>query len=283
MIIVCCLLFSGCQTATSEPAVMPTYQALISDYSDSIDGVITAREYNMQTEPDETDPPPADTWTITFNGTTYTGTYYKSYNYTGETTHKYMHSRDIGFQIDSEGNLLEFSNTHLSQYEASGELGDALSADACKQIAADVFSQYADLAKYTIQMSPLQNDRYYMVSFIRILPGDIYTREFCNVYVLADGRVYWFAGSNLGMFPDDIQTDDLSKDAAYAAMETRLDELLASKKDAYASMEYVYSNLDLIILKDGRRAFTCFATVKCYNESGVEVYGYIFEFVIPVS
>lgn len=282
-VILCCTGFAGCQNPpASESVPMPSYHALLSDHTDSIDGAMTYIEYDMSPDNVNCPPPPSDTWTITFNGIVYTGTYYKSYylDKIADYTHYYEDdTNDIRIIVDSAGNLVQY----LDRRVRDSEPGNPLTAQECQQIAEEAFSQYANPSEYTIHISQLQEDKYYIVYFNKILPGDIYTMDCGLVKILPDGRIYNLTLYMLDRFPDDIPAEYLSKDAAKAAVQERLDEMLSGAREKYDNIEYIYHTMEFTILRDGRYAFLCDVTVRCYDESGIRKKSCIYSFVIPVS
>ncbi len=275
--------FVGCQEVPNAESPPPTYEAFVYDYSDSLDGAISSCEYIMPTDTDSNESPPPDTYTVTFNGTTYTAKDPVSVrsSTTFRTHHLYYVNKYINFEISSDGSFFKFFD--LGPLISESELGEVISADECKQIAEVLFSQYADPANYTVYISDLKEDKYYDVYFRKELPGKIITIEYCYIGIMADGRVFHFVTSMLHQIPDDLPTDNLNKDSAKAAMAARLDVLLADKKDEYFNMEYIYQGLMLTILPDGSYAFICDVTVACYNEAGARLPGYAFSFIVPVS
>ncbi|MCD7832025.1 MAG: hypothetical protein LUI01_07170 [Firmicutes bacterium] len=183
-----------------------------------------------------------ETYSITFDGVTYTGTYYYTALLRYTTFEIDCYRMDSGwFSVKTNrGELVEFF--YIAD-EGSGT--GAYTLEGSQSTAEALASQYFDTTAYELETS---EDDYWNVYSYTVYAGGIATRDTVNIGVSKyTGKVEIFSSADLGAFSSDTAsmaslTDSasaLKSENAAAALEAKLDAIY----DEYESYEITYQTL----------------------------------------
>lgn len=255
-------MLSGCGSAGKQTIQFDHFTALQVGSFDTIDGGTHISEYPIWS-PEKLnyhqDSSAAQSATVTFNGSTYSGTYRKTAAHIPNTYVSHQYKGDgIYFEINATTGELS-SISFIYEPAAKATLDKA----ACKKIADNIADDYIVLSDYTVDTSTgqISNNTLYTFTYYREVAG-YKTSDSLTISIDGNGNVSSFGVRMLNAF-DNVKKVVLNEDNAKAAIETKLNAIY---QNVQTRKGYDVKDVTLVKLADGSCAFLY--TVNNQFESG---------------
>lgn len=238
----------GCGMSSEQEA---DYIALEIGTFDAEDGGLHTSEFAIWDENQTNyhqDAKAAENVSVTFNGTSYSGSYQRSVT---KVPNLYVSHRYKGDKVFFEVNGTTGELTSITfVYEPSE--ASSLSQDQCRTIADSIVDEYIDVDEYCIAVTsqPIYSNCLYTFTYYREVSG-YKTADSLTISIDGNGNVSSFGKAMLGSF-DEIESVSVDNKKAKNTIDAKLESIYRgnSKRKSHS-----VDNVVLIKLDDGTCAF----------------------------
>ena len=253
-------IITGCQSGENSPVALTLSNPLLEGYSDSALEFIYDQKYQLSAS--DTDITPAETATVEFEGEKYSGTYcytsstaqvsYNRYVYRGEKD-----GRSYTFKLHSvTGEFCGFS--WIGGSTLSG--GKKLSPEECQKIADEFFKKYHADSLFTLTKTQ-EIGNIYIFDYTRSVEN-IPTAECISIWTNLEGKFVGYSKCLLDELDKEYDFSKVDLSAATQTIYQKLDTMSTVVKEKYDEIKYAEPSYTLTVLKDGRLALYCEASVE---------------------
>lgn len=252
--------------------------AKVSDLSDSILSYAPI-EYQKNTNEAYPETPEDLTASLSLFGTTYTGTYrktfYTSYNYYPCYEYETADS-SLRFKYDPDGNLTAFSRKGM-RYDNDEKCDESL----ILQNAEEFMRQFVDTSLYEVNITYYDQYAQYFVEYVKYI-SDIPTGDRAELTFTPAGELAFYSASLLGKIAVQSKSPIDVEEALYTVHQ-RLLTIYESIKEKCDYLFYEEPSYVLTMLSDGSLAMMVEAGVEACTDTGygeIDIRGSEIRFIV---